>query len=182
MIIGVTGTNGAGKGTVVEYLIQKGFQHYWVREFLVEEIKKRGLPVNRSSMRDVANDLRRTHGPSYVIEMLYARAKGSGGNALIESVRVLGEANFLHEHGVMLIAVDADRKVRYERSIARSSETDKVDFDTWVKEEEREWANTAEWDMDVVGVMKIADFTITNNGTLEELHTQIDKVLERIKK
>ncbi|OGG78249.1 hypothetical protein A3A36_02125 [Candidatus Kaiserbacteria bacterium RIFCSPLOWO2_01_FULL_52_12b] len=182
MILGVTGINGAGKGTVVEYLVQKGFKHYWVREFLVEEIKRRGLRVDRSSMREVANDLRQKHGPSYVIETLYARAQDEGTNALIESVRVLGEANFLKDHGVTLIAVDADRKVRYERVVARSSETDKVDFDTWVKEEEREWANTDAWDMDVVGVMKLADFTLQNNGTIEELHAQIDEVLKQITK
>jgi dephospho-CoA kinase len=182
MIIGVTGTNGAGKGTVVEYLIQKGFKHYWVREFLVEEIRRRGLQVNRSSMRDVANDLRRAHSPSYVIETLYTRARAEGGNALIESVRVLGEATFLKERGVPLIAVDADREIRYQRVASRASETDKFDFGTWVKEEEREWANTDSWDMDVVGVMKLADFTIQNNGTLEELHAQIDKVLGQIKK
>ncbi|OGG40862.1 hypothetical protein A2118_00520 [Candidatus Kaiserbacteria bacterium GWA2_50_9] len=182
MIVSVTGTNGAGKGAVVEYLVQRGFKHYWVREFLVEEIHRRELPVDRSSMREVANDLRKQHGPSYVIETLYARAKADGGNALIESVRVLGEANFLKGHGAPLIAVDADRKLCYERVVARSSETDKADYDTWVKEEEREWANTDAWDMDVVGVMKLADFILQNNGTLEELHAQIDGVLAKLDK
>ena len=43
IIIGITGTLGAGKGTIVDYLCKKrGFLHYSVREFLVEEIKNRG--------------------------------------------------------------------------------------------------------------------------------------------
>lgn len=40
IIIGITGTLGAGKGTVVEYLKTKGFKHFSVREFLTQEIKK----------------------------------------------------------------------------------------------------------------------------------------------
>jgi len=180
MIIGVTGTNGAGKGTVVDYLVQKGFHHYWVRDFLVAEIEKRGLPVDRSSMRTVANDLRQQYGPSYVIETLYAKAIADGRNGAIESIRVLGEADFLKAHGVPLIAVDADRKLRYERVIARGSATDRVDFNTWVAQEEREWASAAPWDMDVPGVMKRADYTLHNDGTLEELHKQVDEALAKI--
>jgi dephospho-CoA kinase len=181
MIIGVTGTNGAGKGAVVDYLVQKGFTHYWVRDFLVAEITKRGMEIDRTAMRTVANDLRQKHGPSYVVETLYGKAVANGGNAAIESIRVLGEADFLKAHSVPLIAVDADRHIRYERVTARGSATDKVDYDTWVAQEEREWASAAPWDMDVPGVMKRADYTVSNNGTLEELHKQIDEVLAKLK-
>lgn len=180
MIIGITGTNGAGKGTVVDYLVTKGFTHYSVRSLLVEEIERRGMSVDRSSMRDVANEMRRTHSPSYAIETLYAKARAAGGDAVIESVRVIGEATFLKKRGAVILAVDADRKLRYERILARGSSTDHVDFDTWVKEEEREWANPEAWDMDVIGVMKLADATIQNNGTLEELHAHIDETLAQI--
>ena len=57
--IGITGTLGAGKGTIVDYLVKsRGFEHYSVRAFITEEIKRRGLPVNRDSMTQVGNDLR----------------------------------------------------------------------------------------------------------------------------
>ena len=74
LIIGITGTIGAGKGTVVKYLQQKGFQHYSSRKFITQEIKRRGMPVNRDSMAVVANDLRATHSPSYIAESLYSEA------------------------------------------------------------------------------------------------------------
>lgn len=40
MIIGITGTNGAGKGTVVEYLAKKEWNHFSAGEFITEEIEK----------------------------------------------------------------------------------------------------------------------------------------------
>lgn len=183
MIIGLTGTNGAGKGAVVEYLKQKGFNHYSSRALITEEIEKRGLPLDRSSMREVANNLRATHGPTYIAETYYGRATETGGNAVIESIRAIKEADFLKSKGAYLLAVDTtDRRVRYERAMKRASETDRVDFDTWVMQEEREWGNTEAHDMNVLAVIKMADFTLHNDGTLDELHTQIDDVLKKIMK
>ena len=67
LIIGITGTLGAGKGTIVDYLINnKGFQHFSVRGFLLQEIRKRDLPENRDSMVIVANDLRKQNSPSFI--------------------------------------------------------------------------------------------------------------------
>jgi dephospho-CoA kinase len=43
MIIGITGTLGAGKGKIVEFLKEKGFEHYSVREYLTQEIKKKRI-------------------------------------------------------------------------------------------------------------------------------------------
>jgi dephospho-CoA kinase len=177
MIIGITGTNGAGKGTVVDYLVEKkGFAHYSAREFLLQEIRRRGMPENRSSLRDVANDLRKDHGPAYVIQKLYEEAEKVGANAIIESVRTIGEAEFLESVGAKLLAVDAERKTRYERIVKRAQVTDAVTFEEFCIQEDREMNSTEPWDMNVFGVMKICDFRLENNGTLEELHAQIDAI------
>ena len=182
MTIGITGTNGAGKGTVVDYLVQKGFTHYSARDFLTAEAKRRGLPINRNSMRETGNSLRKEYGSSFIAEQLFAQAQATGGDAVIESVRSLGEADFLRENGVVLFAVNADRKLRYERSARRGSRTDDVSFETWVAQEEREWHNEATHDMNVPGVMALADYIFENNGSLEELHKQVDAQLRQAKK
>lgn len=180
MIIGITGTNGAGKGTVVEYLTkEKGFAHFSVRAFLIEEIKRQGLEIDRTTMRQVANEMRKAHGPSYVVEQLMAQASQTEGNAVIESIRAIGEGEFLKSHGAKIWAIDADRKIRYDRVVKRWSETDKIDFETFCMHEDREANGTEAWDMNVQGVMKMADHTFQNNGTQGELFAQVEQVLSK---
>ncbi len=178
MIIGVTGTNGAGKGTIVDFLVnQKGFNHFSMRSFFIEEIKRQGLPIDRSHMRQVANELRQAHGPAYVAEQLMTQALARGGNSVVESIRAIGEAEYLKSKGALLWAVDADRKARYERILLRQSETDQVSFEQFCEYEDREMQGTASWDMNVFGVMKMADHTFYNNGTPGELFEQVEKEL-----
>ena len=158
MIIGITGTNGAGKGTVVEYLVkEKGFAHYSVRELLFSEIRKRGMPLNRNSTNIVGNELRKTHGPGYFAQRLLKNAKRQGGDAVIESIRSIGEAEYLKSHGAQLWGVDADRKTRFERVILRGSHTDTLSFEEFCAQEDRELAKEEKHDMNILGVMKMTD-------------------------
>lgn len=182
MIIGITGTNGSGKGTVVAYLKKhKHFVHFAVREYLTELLNARGEVVDRSAMRLIANDLRLAHDPAYVIRTLFDRAIAENHiNVIIESIRNIGEADFLKSKGALLIGVDADQKIRYERVQGRRSVTDRVDFETFVEHEEREMLPCGPHDMDVRGVMAKADYTILNNGTLDMLHKQIESIFTDI--
>ena len=70
-ITGITGTLGAGKGTIVDYLVkEKGFNYFSVRQYLIEQIKERELPINRDNMTHIANELRAGNSPSFIIEAL----------------------------------------------------------------------------------------------------------------
>lgn len=177
MILGITGTLGAGKGSIVAYLKTKGFRHYSVREFLVEEIKKRTLPVNRDSMNMVGEDLRSRHGASFIVGELYTKAMDNKEHAIIESVRTVGEVEFLKEKGAYLIGVDADQRVRYERTVARGSETDSISYEKFLADEERESVAIDPARMNIKESMKRADFLIHNDAALENLHEKVDDVL-----
>ncbi len=182
IVIGITGTNGSGKGTVVDYLVEtKGFKHYAARDFLTRSLRERGTPVDRSSMRLLANELRALHEPAYVVKELYGQAVTDGcERVVIESVRNIGEAEFLKSIGAFLIAVDADQMLRYTRVQARRSSTDQVDFLTFLEHEEREMHPVGPHDMDLRGVMNLSDVTIMNDGSLSELQQQIDAGLKNI--
>lgn len=178
-IIWITWTLGAGKGTIVDYLVQKKwFQHYSVRAFLIQEIEKRGMSVDRDSMTIVANDLRATFGPSYIVEQLYEQAKANWENAIIESLRVVAEVEALQqkEH-FLFFAIDADPKVRYERVVLRANESDHVSYEKFLSDEQREMNNTDPTKQNIANCMQLADHIFINNGTLEELNTQIESVI-----
>jgi len=178
-IIGITGTLGAGKGTIVEYLTEnKGFKHYSVRQFLIEEIEKRGLIVNRDNMTDVANELRAANTPYYIVAELYKQAKASGKDAVIESIRTAGEVKFLQQQGsFILIAVDADPQLRFERIKLRKSATDQIDFETFQSNEKREMTTADPNKQNLQKCIQMADITLVNNGSIDDLIAQLDMKL-----
>jgi dephospho-CoA kinase len=180
MLIGITGTNGSGKGAVVDYLVsKKDFSHYSAKAIIHEELERRHLPHTRDTMRAVANDLRREHGPAYLIECLYGQASQDG-NAVMESVRTIGEAEFLKAKGAFILAIDADKKLRYERIVLRNDQKDiGLTFEQFAAHEEQEMASSDPWDMNVFGVMQLADASIENDSSIEELHVRIDEALAK---
>ncbi len=182
MIIGITGTDGAGKGTVVDYLVQhKGFRHYHGRPYLTEEIKKRGMDVSRVNMRLVANELRALYGNDYLVTHFLKKIEDDRpGNAIIDSLRALAEAKTLKKYGGILIAIDADPKIRYERVQSRRSETDRVSYEQFLAHEELETTDPDPHGMQKRGVMALADHTILNNGTLTQLEEETEKVFQQI--
>lgn len=181
-IIGITGTLGAGKGTIVEYLQkQHGFAHFSVRDFLTAEIEKRKLPINRDSMVEVANDLRTKHSPSYIVEQLYEQAKKLGKDSIIESIRTMGEVKALRKlDGFRLLAVDASPELRYKRIIERKSSTDSVSYETFLENEKREMNSTDDTKQNLSACIAAADFVLKNDGSFEALYKQIEEALAKV--
>ena len=178
-IIGLTWTLGSGKWTVVDYLMQKyHFEHLSATVFITQEIIKRNLPVDRDNMRIVADDLRKTYGPGYIIEQLYVQAVQSGKNSVIESVRAVGELEFLKKHPhVSLWAVDASPRIRYQRIAQRKWIKDNVTFEYFLKQEANESNNTNPNEMNLPACIAMSDYHLSNNGTKEELWKQADAIM-----
>lgn len=179
MIIGLTGSFGAGKGVVVEYLKKKGFVHYSAREFIFAEARRRGMDpaLGREVTIPVANDMRAKHGPSYIVESLFKLAQQNEHNVVIESLRAVAEVRFIKEHGGLVVGVDAPPELRYERILKRGSETDHVSYDEWREQEIQESNPDDPTKQDIFGALKESDVVFQNNGTLEELHQKIEHFL-----
>ncbi|HSW67681.1 MAG TPA: AAA family ATPase [Bacteroidales bacterium] len=183
IVIGITGTLGAGKGAIVHYLVNKaGFVHCSVRNYLVDEIQKRNLPVNRDSMVIVANELRYSNSPSFIVDQLYRTALNMKQDCVIESIRTPGEVESLRQKGsFFLFAVDADPNIRFQRIKARNSETDQIDFETFLENEAREMDATDFNKQNLRKCIGMADFVFQNNNSLDKLYDQVENVLQQIR-
>ena len=179
MIIGITGTLGAGKGTIVRHLIEHhGYKHYSVREFLNREVARRGMSLNRDSQVAVANELRSQYGSEYIVKMIMEKALKDGGKAVIESIRAVGEAEYLKSHGALLWAVDADIKIRYERIRKRNSETDAISYEKFAQDEGREYKNSDPKKQSLSEVIAMSDILFYNNGKEGELIEKVRGALQ----
>lgn len=184
IIIGITGTIGAGKGTIVDYLVRKkGFVHFSAREDVInKEIEKRGLPITRDNMILVANDLREKYGPSYVAQELFSLAKDVDKSCILESLRTVGEIESLREKGSFyLFAIDADRKIRYDRIQQRANaHSDDVSFEKFTEQEETEMVSEDPNKQNLSKCISMADYVFENNGTREELEEKVDRIISEI--
>ena len=178
-IIGITGTLGAGKGTIVEYLVEKkGFRHFSVRSLLIERLEQQNKAVNRDSMMLLANELRTQNSPAYMAEELYKLALNSNADSIIESIRTPGEVELLRSKGnFSLFAVDALPEIRFQRVLLRNSETDKIDYSTFLENEEREMDSSDPNHQNLKKCIEMADVVFQNNGSKENLFKQIENCL-----
>ena len=171
MIIGITGTLGAGKGMVAEYLTKKhNFTYYSVRNFFAQEVLRRGKMVNRDTIAEVAAQLRTKHGPTYALEQLMKQVL-AGKHVVIESIRTKEEAEFLKSKGALVWAIDADMQVRYQRTLQRDASVEHVSFESFT---EKEKADTS-----LKEVVALADTLLRNDGTKEALFGDVEVALAK---
>lgn len=182
IILGITGTLGAGKGTVVDYLISKyDFDHFSVRTYLTQYVKSKGEEPNRDTFTYYANKLRRENSPSFFAEELMKMADSTPKNSIVESIRTTGEIEKLKEYkNSFLIAVDANIETRYHRIVDRKSETDQIDFAKFKFDENREMQSSDPNKQNLSECIKMADFIVYNDNDLDELYSQVDKIMSKI--
>lgn len=181
-IIAITGTIGAGKNTLVDFLKREGYAHFSVRKLLVEKLKMMELYQSRENMVNLANDIRRKFGPAHLIETLLNEVEKSGKNAVIESIRTLGEVKLLKERRIPLWAVDATQYLRYHRIKARASSTDDVSLEQFIEDEKRESTEKNEWTQNLPGCIASADVLFLNNKTIADLEDEVGLYLARFQR
>ncbi len=182
MIIGITGTLGAGKGTIVEYLVnKKGFTHFGVSDtFLAGEAIRRGLKPDRITRRIIANEFR-AKGPTKLMEEVYKLADNAvkkGKNVVIEPQHTVAEVEFIQFLGGIEFAIDAPLKERYERTQKRGGEKDAMSFEQFKKEQEFQMSQKDPNKNNLAKAMIKADYFFLNNTTKNNLYLEIEKTLE----
>ncbi|MEK6837873.1 MAG: AAA family ATPase [Nanoarchaeota archaeon] len=183
MIIGLTGTFAAGKGSVAECLIGKGFQYYSLSDELRLLLRGKGITPTRDNLTKAGNALRAKHGSGFLAELVIKRLRGAPSvqSSIVDSIRNPGEIAVLRElKDFYMVAVDAPVDIRYERARKRKSERDPKTFSEFLVQEKREMAGKST-EQQLAACINAADFTIKNASDFKNLYKQIDKVLEQIR-
>lgn len=173
-IIGVAGTNGAGKDSLGDMLEERhGYLWVSVTEMLREELRRRKLEINRTHTSQLSAEWRREFGHGVLVQKAieYYNQQPKRYNGLVlGSLRHPAEADMVHQHGGTVVWVDADPKVRYERIQAnahlrnRAGEDNRT-FEEFMADEAREM--NPEGDkatLDMAGVKKLSDVFLENDG------------------
>lgn len=182
-IIGLAGTNGSGKDTVAQILSEDyGFFVVSATEMLEDELKKRDLPFERENKRKVGNEWRKQYGLSAIVDKAIELANAADTDKLvIGSLRHPAEAEKVKELNGIVVWVDADSHIRYERiqENNRGRVEDKKTFEQFLQEEQDEMhghGDTAE--LSGAAVKKLADIFLKNDSDQKTLKQKVDDAIE----
>lgn len=183
MIIGLTGTFAAGKGTLAEYLIKKGFQYHSLSDELRLLLREKGMTPTRDNLIKAGNGLRERNGRGFLAQLVIKRLQNAPSftNAIIDSIRNTGEIEELKKlKNFHLIAVDAPLETRYERAKQRGSQRDPKTLIEFMAQERKEM-NGKGAKQQLKECMQMAEEKITNDSTLENLYKKTDALLQKLK-
>jgi dCMP deaminase len=178
MLIGVTGTNGAGKSTIAHFFENNGYKHYSSSGLIREYLDKEKLEHTRDNMITMANKQREQHGNGFIVATFVKQGKKE--DAVIESIRTLGEVEELKKHGGILLSVDAPIEERFKRISERKSSKDMIDFDKFKELEEQELEGDGPAQQ-IIACMKKADYTLFNSWAVEDLYSELQQILDNLK-
>jgi len=170
-VIGLTGTNGAGKGEAAAFFATHAFKVFSLSDIIREDLKKKAQPLSRDNMIRAGNTLRRSFGADVLARRTLKRIRG---RSVIDSIRNPSEVEHLRTHpGFILLTVDAPAAIRFSRVLKRG----RIESASTLEEfsaKEKEEMSADSTSQQLHACMALADHTIINDGTLEDLHRQLE--------
>jgi dephospho-CoA kinase len=178
-VVSIVGMAGSGKSEVARVFENNGFKSLRFGGITDEEIKKRGLELNEENERQARQQLREEHGMA-----AYAKLNLPKIDALLKSSDVVVDGLYSWEEYTLLksrygddfhvVAVWASPKTRYNRLSQRKIRP--------LTEEEAASRDIAELEnLNKGGPIAMADFTIINEASLEDLEEETEKVISALR-
>jgi dephospho-CoA kinase len=172
-LIGLTGTNGAGKGEAAAFFKARGYALFSLSDILREELGARGEVITRDNLIRIGNELRERYGPDVLAVRTMAKI---GGPAVIDSIRNTHEVAALRRQpGFILLAIDAPVEVRFARVASRGRDESASDLEAFRKKEGQERTG-GETSQQLEACMAAADRLILNDGTIPDLHRKLEEI------
>jgi dephospho-CoA kinase len=179
IIIGMAGQIGSGKDFIAEYIRQKyGGAVISFSDPLRDILKRLFLPIDRKHLSYLSQSLVEKFGTDILSKTIATEIERSNKKIFVlPNIRRPGDYKYLKDQpGFVLVGVEADPKICYERVVKRGqNEDDKTK--TW---EEFQIDLKRPTEVEIAALIKSAKFHLNNNGTVQELHKQIDDLMKEI--
>lgn len=178
IILGFVGPLAAGKGTACKYLTENHNAEVFKFSTPLRDVLNRLYrEIVRSNMQNLSLALRQTFGDDLLAAVIAGDVQKSTAQFIaVDGVRRLPDIAYLIDiPGFKLVAINADQKTRWERMVKRGENADDATktFEQFQIDEQQEA------EQHIAEVATTAQFSIDNNGTLDDLHRQIEDILKQ---
>jgi dephospho-CoA kinase len=173
-VLALVGMCGAGKSVVTDYFKAKSFHCVYFGKSTLDEIARRGLELNEKNEKLVREDLRKKYGMAAYATINLPEIKDalSHGNVVIDGLYSWSEYKILRDNfadDMRVLNIFTSKKLRYERLARR-----KVRPLTFADSESRDYSEIE--NLEKGGPIAIADYTVVNDGDINNLHEQLNKI------
>jgi len=179
-IIAFVGLSGAGKSEATDYISEKGYPKVYFGGIIYKAMEEAGIEITPESQQKFREEIREREGKDFVVKRAITQVHNlieSGQNRIIlDGLYTWTEYRILKREfpgEMIVIAVVAPKKLRHRRLAVRPERP----F-TQEEADKRDWAEIE--NLEKGGPIAIADHYIMNDDNLENLHKQIDTILEEI--
>ena len=181
-ILAIVGMSGSGKSVVVDYLTDKGYPKVYFGGMIYKEMEKRGITrtADGESEKKFREEIREKEGKDWVVRQVIAEVKdliAAGQKRIVlDGVYSWTEYKALKKEFptcLTFLAIVVDRKLRYDRVARRPGRS----FDgAAIRERDRSEIENLEKG----GPIASADYYILNNGTIDNLKDDLNKIIKEI--
>jgi len=186
-LICLVGMTGSGKSVIADWLIEKGYKFFRFGQITLDIVKEKGLKPTEENEKPIREEIRKEHGMG-----AYAILNIPKIDSMIKEANVVGDGLYSwdeykilkEKYGdkLIIIALYAPPEVRYERLANRRVKSDDKDLRnrpaTKEQAKSRDYAEIE--NIAKGGPIAMADYTLINIKTIEELKKQFNDIMKEI--
>ena len=186
-LVAIVGMCGSGKSVLADALVERGYGFLRFGQITLDEVKRRGLEPNEKLEREIREGFRKEHGMA-----AFAILNIPKFDTLFEQGHVVGDGLYSWDEykvlrdrygeNLIVVAIYAPPETRYARLEARSSGADDPDLRNrgFSRDEAKSRDHAEIENLAKGGPIAMADYTIVNDGTLEEYQEKIQNLISKI--
>jgi dephospho-CoA kinase len=177
-VIGVIGQNGSGKDEVLKYLRVKYNVPFLSTGDMVREIAaKEGQEPTRENLQKISERYFQLYGNGCFVKLAAEKITAKGWEiGGITGIRSLDDVELLRKnYGKDFILINVyvtNPELRYERMVKRAEGRDPHSYAQFLSQDASE-----ETIFHVQSAARLADYSLSNDGTLDDLHNGIDRLV-----